>query len=245
MSAPPPPAAGSDAEGAGAVTRGPIRRFLAHEGGPPLLIGLTWCSLWLGLIAALHVVDRARFLRILPAFVAEATFGKEASVPAALASGEPVWIAAGVIVVWDIALLFVGLGLFLLLRDGAASLPLIGRWFARRENEEAARGRFAEGIGVTGLALTVWIPFSPAGALTASIVGVILGFPARVLLPIMTVSVSGAAIFYTLVTSSIFTITGTPPPWASWAIAGACLVFVAAAALTGWIKSKQNPRPEE
>ncbi len=219
--------------------RAHIRRVLAHDGGRILVIGVMWTFFIAVLAATIWVTDPDRFARLLPALVAEASFGKEASIPAAFAAGESLWVAVAIVIAWDWIILFTGFGLILLVRDGIAVIPSISKWLEKRRASASGTGRLPHRAGVAGLALAVWIPFSPTGALTAGVIGTLLGYRPRILLPALVASTIGVAIIYAALAARVFDMTGRPPVWAGWVIALASLALVAVATAIGTIRARR------
>lgn len=128
---------------------------------------------------------------------AQVFLGKETGIPAGLAAGSPPAIVVLAGFAQDAVILLLGYGL--VLRAGRGVLR--SAWLARRlpqPRQERPPSR-SEVAGVPLLALTLWIPFLPSGALVAAIIGRAAGYRARLLLPALLVSILLSHAAYTAI----------------------------------------------
>lgn len=152
-----------------------------------LLGALAW------LLLALSRPDGARALGA--QWAAQILLGKETGIPAGLAAGNPpmVIILAGF--AQDAVILLLGYGLFLRAIRGAVRNPWLARRLTRLAGEPARASRGM--VGIPLLALTIWIPFLPTGALVAAILGRSAGYAGRALLPALAASILLSHVAYT------------------------------------------------
>lgn len=158
-------------------------------------------------------------------------FGRETSIPAALAAGTE-WPAAFLTAqALEWSMLFLGFPLIVLFGEGLHHIHVVRR--VLDEAEAFARRRPDAGILALG-ALTL-IPWLPVGALTAVFIGEAVHLPSRKLLPVIALAELLANLsfaYFTAAATSLF----PDPRLAALAFAGVFLALSLAAAF--WPRAK-------
>lgn len=167
-----------------------------------LIAALVLALVALVAIAALSVSDPRLPRSILLQWSAQLLLGKETGIPTALALGLPIPLVVLAGSAQDAFLLLAGYALALRAARGALKL----RWLQRRlpAAVPVPGTRRSEPLGVTLLALTIWIPFLPTGALVAALAGRAIGYRTRILLPALLVSIVMSHMAYTLLYAHAF-----------------------------------------
>lgn len=153
----------------------------------------------------LSVADPRNGQALLAQWTAQVVLGKETGIPAGLAAGNPPAVVAVAGFAQDAVILLLGYGLFLRAIRGAVRVPWLARRLARLVAAPARADRGT--IGVPLLALTIWIPFLPTGALVAAVVGRAAGYSARALLPALSVSILLSHVAYTTLYAAALQVT--------------------------------------
>lgn len=148
------------------------------------------------LLALLAGAEPARARGVVLQWSAQVLLGKETGIPAGIAAGNPPALIVLAGFAQDAFILLAGYALALRAARGALRL----RWVQRRlpEPKPRASPRRAEPLGVALLALTLWIPFLPTGALVAALGGRALGYRTRVLIPALATSILLSHVAYAI-----------------------------------------------
>ena len=137
------------------------------------------------LLFVLYAWHPAWLRGVLLQWTAQLALGKETGLPVGLAAGVPLPLVVLASFAQDALLLLAGYFLALLAWRGV----LKWAWLQQRLPRAGAGARRSEPWGVAVLALTVWIPFLPTGALVAALVGRAAGYRTVLLLPALGVSI--------------------------------------------------------
>lgn len=190
---------------------------------------------WLGFLAAAYARDPILARNLLAQALAHALLGRETGIPAGLATGTPWPLVALAVALQDAAILLVGYGLIAAALRGAERAGWVRRVVTRLETRVAPFAKRTQRVGVAILALSLWIPFLPSGALTAALVGRAAGYKPRILLPALLASLVLAALLTTGLYAGLGALLG---PSARWILVGAALLVTATVALVSWIRSR-------
>ncbi len=171
-------------------------------------------------------------------WVAHTALGKETGIPAGLAAGVPAPMAMLAAFAQDVVVLLIGYPLVASVGRGTLRWKWIRRFVLERPHpRHHAFASRTETAGVTLLALTLWLPFLPSGALVASIAARALGYRAGLFLPILTLSALLSSLAYTLVFALAFQ--HIPDTRIVWGLAiGVALV----SAVTGFFVHRREKR---
>lgn len=182
--------ASEDAPSEGTATQGEI---LAERAC--LFAGVSIALLATIALVATWALEPSSARAILAQWGAQAILGKETGIPAGLAAGSAPFVVALAGIAEDAVVLLVGYALALMLARGATR----STWIARRMPHSRTQPRRArsEIVGVPLLAMSLWIPFLPTGALVAALAGRAAGYRTRVLLPALFASIALSHAAYT------------------------------------------------
>lgn len=191
---------------------------------------------WIGLLALAFARAPLLARNLLAQALAHAVLGRETGIPAGLATGTPWPLVALAVALQDAAILLVGYGVLAAALRGAEHARWVRRLVEAAEARVAPFARRTRRVGVALLALSLWIPFLPSGALTAALVGRAAGYPPRVLLPALLASLTCAAILTTALYAGLGALLG---PSARWILVAAAFAVTILVALIGWLRARR------
>lgn len=161
-----------------------------------LVAGALLAAASLAILAFLAVARPPLAAGLALQWAAHLAIGKETGIPVGLAAGVPAPVSALAAFAQDGVTLLVGYPLAMALGRGTLRIP----WLERRIHApHPLRDRFAgrtEPVGLAILAASLWLPFVPAGALTAALVGRAAGYRMRVLVPLLAASALLSSVVY-------------------------------------------------
>lgn len=161
--------------------------------------------------------------------------GREATMLASLALGNPPILVGLAAAAADVAIL--GFGYAAVTGAGHGSVRRLSQRFAPRP-PAATRARSAqrtERVGVLLLAIILWVPLLPGSALLAAVVGRAAGYRARFLLPVLAASAAAADVAYALLAGQA--IARFAGPW----LLAPVIVLVLGALLARAVRSRTHP----
>ncbi|HVL49306.1 MAG TPA: hypothetical protein VM889_12165 [Candidatus Thermoplasmatota archaeon] len=224
------------------ATGGP--RYLPHDPVEryALLAGLALSLAFFVVLAIVWAADEAAGRAMLVQAVSHFFIGRETSVSVGLAGGLSPLLTAFGAVAHDAAVLLIGYPMACALGRGALKIPFIHRFIEKPGDKLDAFAQRTEAAGITILALSLWIPFFPGGALIASLIGRAAGYRPAILVPVLAASAIISVAAWTLFAAYVFE--SVESPTLKWGLVGVAAAIGAIVAVAIAIRKRRAAKAQ-
>ena len=153
-----------------------------------LLLGLVLAACTLAAIGLALALAPALGRGLAAQAVTQVVIGRETGLPTGLALHNPPALVAALGAAQDTIVLLVGYGLVMMAARGSLRIRWLSRLADRPHERREEFGARTEPVGIVLLALGLWIPFLPSGALVAALIARVAGYRPHLFLPALAVS---------------------------------------------------------
>lgn len=197
--------------------------------------GLTILSALAAALILFAFTDPAALRSVIAQMAAHAALGKETGIPTGLAAGLAPPFVVGTAFAQDSLVLLIGYPLVVWAGRGLIRWTPLQRRLSGAGEARRTFGERTEPAGVALLALSIWIPFLPSGALAAALVGHAAGYRERFLLPALTLSILLSNLAYGILFMAA--VAYLPDQAFLWGVAAVVAVLTL---LLGWLSKRRS-----
>lgn len=169
---------------------------------------------------------------------AHAFLGRETGVPMGIALGVPRLVVGLLAAMQDVTILLIGYTLVITLGRRVSMLGFLDQAVHKPHPLRDAFAKKTKAGGIATLAVSLWIPFFPGGALLAALLARAAGYPPRLFLPILAASAVIADVMYVTLVGELAARFGV------WPVVAVSFGIVATVSLLAFVRGRLKSRAD-